>query len=158
MQNGLPFTRRKFAAAGGRTVIIRVLTGAYATATCALFIVFAGGCGHDSSPRPADTALAHPIATLDAHSAVDSIADARCAREDHCGNVGKDKKYSSVQDCSSHIRDDWKDDLNARQCPGGTKESQLNECLAAIRNEDCSSPFDTLSRVSQCTAAQICVD
>ena len=139
-------------------MIIRVLTGAYATATCALFIVFAAGCGHDSSPRPAETALAHPIATLDTHSAVDSIAEARCAREDHCSNVGKDKKYASVHDCETRIRDDWKDDLNARQCPGGTKESQLNECLSAIRSEDCSNPFDTLSRLSACTAGQICVD
>ena len=29
---------------------------------------------------------------------------------------------------------------------------------AAIRNEDCNSPFDTLSRVSACTAGQICAD
>lgn len=138
--------------------MIRTLAGVYATATCALFIVFAAGCGHDSSPRPAETVLAHPIATLDTHSAVDSIADARCAREDHCSNVGKDKKYSSVHECVTQIRDDWKDDLNARQCPGGTKESQLDECLAAIRNEDCSSPFDSLARLSQCTAGQICID
>jgi hypothetical protein len=139
-------------------VIIRPLTVAYATATCALFIVSAPGCGHDSSPRPAETALAHPIATLDTHSAVASIAEARCAREDRCTNVGKDKKYASASACEDSIRDDWKDDLNARQCPGGTKETQLKECLTAIRNEDCSSPFDTLSRVSECTASQICVE
>jgi hypothetical protein len=72
--------------------------------------------------------------------------------------VGKDKKFSSVQDCLTRVRDDWKDDLNARQCPGGANETQLNECLDAVRHEDCSSPFDTLSRLSECTAGQICID
>jgi hypothetical protein len=137
-------------------VIIRLLTGTCVTATCALFVV--AGCGHDSNPRPAETALAHPVATLDTHSAADSIAEARCAREDRCTNVGKDKKYSSVQDCLTRVRDDWKDDLNARQCPGGTNESQLNECLDAVRHEECSNPFDTLARLSECTAGQICVE
>jgi hypothetical protein len=135
-------------------VIIRLLTGTCATATCALFVI--AGCGHDSNPRPAETALAHPIATMDTHSAAESIAEARCAREDRCTNVGTDKKYSSVQDCLARVRDDWKDDLNARQCPGGTNETQLNECLDSIRHEECSNPFDTLSRLSECTAGQIC--
>ena len=37
-------------------MIIRLLTGTCAIATGALFVV--AGCGHDSSPRPAETALA----------------------------------------------------------------------------------------------------
>jgi hypothetical protein len=136
-------------------VIIKLLTGIGAIGMGALFV--ASGCGHSSPPaESADTALAHPIATVDTHSAADSIAEARCAREDRCTNVGADKKYSSVQDCLTRVRDDWKEDLNARQCPGGTNEKQLNQCLDAIRHEDCSSPFDTLSRMSECTAGQIC--
>ena len=31
-----------------------------------------------------------------------------------------------------------------------------DEMIAKIRNEDCGSPFDTLSRLSECTAGQIC--
>jgi hypothetical protein len=122
---------------------------------CALSLV--AGCGNNP-PSPAETALNAPVATIDTHSATESIAEARCAREDRCNNVGADKKYSSSQDCISRIRDEWKEDLNARQCPGGTNDSQLKECLEAVRNEDCGSPFDTLSRVAECTAGQICVD
>jgi hypothetical protein len=126
------------------------------TGLCALF--FVAGCSNNPPPRPVETALAHPVATLETHSAAESIAEARCAREDRCTNVGAEKKFSSVQDCLARIREDWKDDLNARDCPGGANETQLNECLDAVRNEDCSSPFDTLSRVAECTAGQICID
>ena len=90
------------------------------------------------------------------HSAAEQIASARCEREQKCGNIGADKTYSSSQDCLARIRADWQDDLNARECPGGVNQKQLDECLAKIRNEDCGSPFDTLSRVSECTAGQIC--
>lgn len=136
-------------------MIIKLLTGIGAIGMGALFAVT--GCGHSSPPaESAETALAHPIATVDTHSAADSISEARCAREDRCTNVGTDKKYSSVQDCLTRVRDDWKEDLNARQCPGGTNEKELNECLDSIRHEDCSSPFDTLARMSECTAGQIC--
>jgi hypothetical protein len=93
-----------------------------------------------------------------AASARDSIAEARCAREERCENLGDNKKYSSMQDCMNTIRADWKDDLNARECPGGVDQSELSECLTAVRNEDCGNPFDTLSRVSACTTGQICVD
>lgn len=91
-------------------------------------------------------------------SATDSIADARCTRESSCNNIGADKKYSSLDDCMARIREDWRDDLNSRECPGGVDQVELNECLTQVRNEDCSSPFDTLSRVAECASGQICVD
>jgi hypothetical protein len=91
-------------------------------------------------------------------SAARSIAEARCARENRCANVGSDKKYSSTDDCMARVSDDWKDDLNARECPGGINQTELQECLGAIRAEDCNSPFDTLDRVTECTSAQICIE
>ena len=91
-------------------------------------------------------------------SAAESIAEARCAREQRCENVGSNKKYSSHTDCMARIRDDWKDDLNARECPGGVNQTELNECLGAIREEECNSPFDALDRISECTAAAICIE
>jgi hypothetical protein len=91
-------------------------------------------------------------------SATDSIAEARCARESRCDNIGADKKFSSMEDCITRIREDWREELSTRECPGGINETQLNECLAAVRSEECSNPFDTLERVAACTAGQICVD
>jgi hypothetical protein len=93
-----------------------------------------------------------------ASSAAESIAEARCARENRCDNVGADKKFSSTSDCLARVRNDWKDDLNARECPGGVNESELQDCLGAIRAEECNSPIDTLDRVTECTASAICVD
>jgi hypothetical protein len=88
--------------------------------------------------------------------AAESIADARCAREQKCNNIGADRKYSSMSDCLTRVRNDWKDDLNARECPAGADQKELNECLAEIRNEDCNDPLDSLGRIAACTAAQIC--
>lgn len=91
-------------------------------------------------------------------SATESIARSRCQRELRCNNVGKDRKYSSDQDCLTRIRNEWKDDLSARECKTGINQTELNECLAKIRDEDCNSPLDSLARVTECTQAQICND
>lgn len=94
----------------------------------------------------------------DTRSAMDSIAEARCAREAKCDNIGSEKDYSSTEDCLARIKDEWRDDLNARECPGGVDEPELDECLTAIRDDECGNPFDTLSRVAECGAGQICID
>jgi hypothetical protein len=91
-------------------------------------------------------------------SAADQIARARCDREQQCDNVGADKAYSSMQDCLARIQNDWKEELNARECPGGINQYELNECMAQIRAEACGNPFDTLSRLAECTAGQICIE
>lgn len=142
------------------------------------------GCGSDTSNREPETAEAEvydapPVEATpvnappaveespgeqasapesETRSAAESIAEARCAREQRCDNVGTDKKFSSQQDCMDTIRNDWREELNALECPGGVDEAQLNECMAEIRDEECSSPLDTLSRVAECGAGQICVD
>lgn len=91
-------------------------------------------------------------------TAAEQIAQARCEREQQCGNIGADKTFSSSQDCLARIQNDWKDDLNGRQCPGGINQHELDECLSEVRAEDCGNPFDTLARISECTKAQICIE
>jgi hypothetical protein len=97
-----------------------------------------------------------PSAGAATRSATASIADSRCARELRCENIGPDKKYSSMDDCEARVKTDWRDDLNARECPSGIDREQLEECLDEIRNEDCANPFDTLGRVAACTVGQLC--
>lgn len=113
-------------------------------------------CNKSSAP-PASTDGTYTPAS-GPRSATESIAQSRCQREQRCENVGAERKYSSEADCLARIRNDWRDDLSARECKSGINQTQLNECLAKIRMEECSSPFDTLARVSECTAAQICKD
>lgn len=91
-------------------------------------------------------------------TAAEQIAEARCARESHCGNVGKDKTYSSANDCVTRIQSDWRDDLNARACPGGINQHELDECLQQVREESCDNPFETLARITECTQGQICIE
>lgn len=121
------------------------------------------GCNKEAErpaaePTPPTVAGRDPVTNSPSPpaSARDSIAEARCARERHCNNIGDNKKFSSQQDCLSRIRADWKDDLNARECSSGINQQQLDECLTAVRGEDCDNPFDTLSRVAACTKGQIC--
>jgi hypothetical protein len=91
-------------------------------------------------------------------NAADAIAQARCAREARCDNIGADKKFSSTDACVQSIRDEWREDLSARECRSGVDDAELNECLSEVRSEDCSSPFETLERVAACTSAEICAD
>lgn len=122
-----------------------------------LLAVGLSACGGNQRAPETATVEAEARAS-EGGSAVESIAEARCARESRCENIAPDKRYSSMEDCVTRVREDWRGDLDARSCPDGVNESQLNECLGAIRQEDCSSPFDTLERVAACTANQICVE
>lgn len=103
-------------------------------------------------------ALTSSVATGETRSASQHIANARCDRERRCSNIGADKKFASDEVCEDSIRSEWANDLNAYECPNGVVQKQLDECLLAIRNEDCSSPFDTLSRIAECRAGQICAE
>lgn len=91
-------------------------------------------------------------------SAVRSIADARCDREEKCGNIGDGQSYASRDACGDKIRSDWSDELNAYECPNGIVDAALDQCLSAIRNEDCGATFDTLQRITACTSGDICAD
>lgn len=88
--------------------------------------------------------------------AAQQIAEARCAREQKCGNIGPDEDYASVEVCRQEIGKEWADELNAYDCPNGLIEKELNECLESVKAEDCASPFDTLGRVVACGSGDIC--
>lgn len=88
--------------------------------------------------------------------AVRKIADARCDREERCGEIGEDEDYTSRIDCRSKIRSEWAEELNEYECPGGIVMKEFDECLEEIRNEDCANPFDTLGRIIACRSGDIC--
>jgi hypothetical protein len=133
---------------------------------CALgALVSAVACTHEAHERDTHLARTEPVNNIGTmtpasrtRSAAEQLAHARCEREQTCGNIGNDKTYSSSEDCVTRVSNDWKDDLNARECPGGINQQQLDECMAQIRAEACSSPFDTLARITECTSAQICIE
>ena len=87
---------------------------------------------------------------------VAKITAARCAREQKCGNIGAGKDYASAAACETEIGKEWREELNAYECPGGIVTKEFEECLAEIRTEDCASPFDTLERVVACRSSDMC--
>jgi hypothetical protein len=107
-------------------------------------------------PLADDTAVDRP-GDQAPKGAVEIITSARCAREARCENVGAGKDYESADVCKASIRDDWSDELNAFECPGGIVEKELDECVEEITNEDCNSPFDTLGRITACRSSDICL-
>jgi len=88
--------------------------------------------------------------------AVTDIATARCAREQKCGNIGADKTYPSMEFCTTKLSDELQEELNAYDCEKGVVAKELEECLAAIRDEACNAPFDKLARIAACRDSDIC--
>lgn len=88
--------------------------------------------------------------------AVQAIMLARCEREQRCNNIGPGRKHASQQACLTRVEADWNNELSARECPGGVNQSELNECLQEIRNDDCNNPIDTLGRFAACRESDLC--
>jgi hypothetical protein len=115
-------------------------------------VLGAVGCKHDgesAGPRTPEG---------ESRSAVREISDARCDREQRCENIGADRKYATRDVCEQSITNDWADDLNGFECPNGIVAAKLDECIAAVRDEDCGSVLDALDRFTSCSAADICAD
>lgn len=106
--------------------------------------------------EPSTNARTATGSASDTRNAVEQITAARCAREERCGNIGPDEEYATAAVCESTVRDEWRDDLNARECRGGVVLKEFSECLGAIREESCEAPFDTLERVAACRQSDIC--
>lgn len=90
-------------------------------------------------------------------SAIDRIVAARCAREAACNNVGADKRFTSRDVCSQKLKADMRDDLNAKDCPSGIDQKELNECLEEIKNENCNNPIDMIGRLAACRESDLCL-
>jgi hypothetical protein len=89
-------------------------------------------------------------------SAIRTMAQVRCEREERCNNIGVDGKYANREACVSKLQAEKYDDLNLSECPGGLDQKELDKCLAEIRNEDCDSPLDTLGRLTACRSSDLC--
>src|SRR6187402_2486577 len=60
-------------------------------------------------------------------ASVKAITEARCVREGKCGNIGPGQDYASASECQQKISADWRDELNAYDCPGGVVTKELSE-------------------------------
>ena len=88
---------------------------------------------------------------------VDRLSTVRCERELSCNNIGQGRKYASLQVCTDQMRGAMANDLNSYKCPQGINRDQVEHCMAAIRNEQCDHPLDTITRMDKCRANQLCL-
>ncbi len=85
------------------------------------------------------------------------IALARCDRDMRCGNVAKDRKFETRDECIAKNENTY-DDLRSDECKSGIDRAKLDRCLDSIRSEDCNSPLDSLQRLAACRTGALCMD
>lgn len=111
-------------------------------------------CGCAARPAQVELAKAEPVASE--RPASEAIAEARCARELSCNNVGIDKRYVSPEDCLARVWTAGEGDLVESECPNGVDGEQLEVCLTDIRLLECSVHLDSLELLPACAARQLC--
>ena len=97
------------------------------------------------------------VGAVNNENAIARIVAARCAREAACNNVGADKRFTSGEVCTQKVKADMRDDLNAKDCPRGIDQKELNECLTEIKNENCNNPIDMIGRLAACRTSDLCL-
>jgi hypothetical protein len=116
-----------------------------------------GACAKHDRPMSAPSASDQTRSTPSGNeSAVASITQARCDRESRCDNVGSGRKYESMSACATKTRADWRDDLNARECPQGIVPGPLHSCVKQIKEESCGNPVEKLESVLACRTVDLC--
>jgi hypothetical protein len=110
---------------------------------------------HD--PRSVGGGPTEPARTTTPESAVGRIAQARCDREVRCHNVGRKEKYETRSECAEKMQNDRRGDINVNECRAGVSEKELDNCLEAIRTEDCGNPIDAISRLNACRSGNLCL-
>ena len=121
-----------------------------------------GACARSNEPepamRPGSGTKADPATRPAAMEGIQLISEARCDREVRCGGVGPDKNYETRDQCVADLKNDGYEDLDAKACPKGLDERELDQCLSEIHAERCGAPLDTLERLVACRSASLCKD
>lgn len=122
-------------------------------------------CGCTASPRYAGSGSASSgylqlakaeHAASEARSAGEAIAEARCAREVSCNNVGSDKRYVSLEDCLTRVWTSWQGDLVDSECE--VDGEQLGVCLTDIRVLECKVQLESLELLPSCAIDRLCAE
>jgi hypothetical protein len=88
--------------------------------------------------------------------AVERIAAARCEHLRGCDEVGSKAKYSSTEHCMNVMREQAKESVG--DCRQGVDSEDVHECLAEIKNQDCSGVIDSFERSKECSMDDLCLD
>ena len=118
------------------------------------------GCGGPNPNQQPVTGTAANVAVAQNNDkmVVANLAAARCDQEERCNNIGPKQKFASREICLQQLNGSMGNELNAYQCPRGLESKALDRCMAAIRDEACETPFDTLKRYDRCRTSAICMN
>jgi hypothetical protein len=120
--------------------------------------LFACGASNQGSPVTGSSTQTELTSAQSVDAAVvDRLSAARCDQEQSCKNIGPGEKYVSRSVCTEQIRGSIANDLNGFACPRGINSDALNRCIEAIKSEECSHPFDTLTRQDKCRTGGLCM-
>lgn len=124
---------------------------------CACAIAFVGlGACEATTAAPASVTTTTSYDVFGNEHASSAITGARCNREKACNNIGRDKKWESLDACTSELGHDTGSALRADECRNGVRAERLEKCLNDIRNERCGNPLDTIERVAACRKGMLC--
>jgi hypothetical protein len=123
---------------------------------CITAAALALACGRGTD-REAASATTTGASASGGESAAQSIAAARCDREETCKNIGSGRTYPSRNACVDELRDKSRSELNASDCPGGVDNAPLEKCLSEIRGENCGRALDAITRLAACRTSALCV-
>jgi len=113
-------------------------------------------CNHEREPSTTTT-TGSSVQPVPNATAVDRVADARCAHERACSQVGPGRHYISNESCFQKTQAKLMSDLNVNDCPGGVAPKQLDACVAAIEAETCGNVLDKLERITACRTGALCL-
>ncbi len=138
--------------------ILKLISGLSFTATGLLFACGGANQGPAVTGTPESQAGVTSSQKHADTSVVDGLASARCDQEQGCKNVGPGTKFVSRGVCMDQMRGSIGNDLNAYNCPRGLDRDAVVRCTAAIQSEECSHPFDTLTRFDKCRTGALCMN
>ena len=128
------------------------------TTLAAVFAVaIASACGRGNERPPSSPPSTTGAGGGSNESAIESLAMARCDREELCNNVGTGKTYANREACLDELRNKGRDELRTSECPRGIDPTQLDKCLAEIRGERCGNPLDKVGRLNACRSDGLCL-
>ena len=126
------------------------------TVAVALVLLAAACKGDPQATRPGEARTTGAnVVTRDA--AIDHVIRTRCERAAACNQIGPDRKYTDRQSCERLVRQATRLDLPDEECSRGVAATQLSQCLADLREQECGRSIETIERLASCRTSALCV-
>jgi len=121
----------------------------------ASFAFVVAACAH-TGDRPTEVSTTSGTVRVANGDAIAAMGNARCEREARCNNIGKGQTFASQAECSKEATTSAREAVNEEQCPKGIYKKELDECLSAIRSDECNNPLDHIVRLAACRPVELC--